>query len=67
MQVASRLNEVWGPLTAQVNAPIAASTAFPLLIIAWSATEVVRYAYYAWSTVGRAPASLVYLRYTLLC
>eukprot|EP01094_Clydonella_sp_ATCC50884_P000238 TRINITY_DN10193_c0_g1_i4.p1 TRINITY_DN10193_c0_g1~~TRINITY_DN10193_c0_g1_i4.p1 ORF type:complete len:243 (-),score=64.98 TRINITY_DN10193_c0_g1_i4:89-781(-) len=39
--------------------------AFPLMVAAWSVTEVVRYSFYAASQFGPAPFPLVWLRYTL--
>ena len=81
IQVSSRLLLVWGiteqfsavrapflsschththiPPQAQTN-PLYAS-----MILAWSITEVIRYAFYAFSLLGREPPrALTYLRYT---
>jgi very-long-chain (3R)-3-hydroxyacyl-CoA dehydratase len=62
MQIASRLFMVWGVANrfeaAQTN-PLYAS-----MVLAWSATEVVRYAYYAFGLIGGQPAVLEWLRYT---
>lgn len=34
------------------------------MILSWSITEVIRYAYYAFNLLGHEPYSLLYLRYT---
>ncbi|KAF8628515.1 hypothetical protein AX15_003844 [Amanita polypyramis BW_CC] len=62
MQVSSRLFLVWGITeqfrSAQINAFYAS------MILAWSITEVIRYAFYAFSLLGTEPYVLTYLRYT---
>lgn len=40
------------------------SPGLPLAILAWSITEIIRYAYYALNSVQLLPRILVYLRYT---
>lgn len=34
------------------------------LLLAWAATEVVRYSFYAFKLVGQSPAALTWIRYT---
>lgn len=38
---------------------------FPMLLLAWSITEIIRYSNYALATYNQAPYFLVWLRYTL--
>lgn len=64
MQVASRLLLVWGvghffPSTTSTSA------AYSTMLLAWSATEVVRYTYFALiiSLAGAVPSFLTWLRY----
>ncbi|KAI0630243.1 PTPLA-domain-containing protein [Trametes polyzona] len=63
IQVASRLYLVWS-ITYQFpqthNNPLYAS-----MVLSWSLTEVVRYSFYAFNLLGREPALLLFLRYTL--
>lgn len=62
MQVASRLFLVWG-----IVEPFEASRSNPLytsMVFAWSATETIRYPFYACSLLGLEPYPLLYLRYT---
>ncbi|KAI9666835.1 MAG: hypothetical protein M1829_005638 [Trizodia sp. TS-e1964] len=64
LQIASRLLLTWGivfPFPA-----LGAHPAYASMLVAWSATEVVRYAYFATNVRaawGGAPALLVWLRY----
>ncbi|KAG7446361.1 protein tyrosine phosphatase [Guyanagaster necrorhizus] len=63
MQVASRLYAIWG-----VTEPFPSVCSNPLyttMVFAWSATEVVRYSFYAFTLLGHEPKQLLYLRYTL--
>ncbi|KAK0212922.1 PTPLA-domain-containing protein [Desarmillaria ectypa] len=63
MQVASRLYAIWG-----VTEPFQRVCSNPLyttMVFAWSATEVVRYSFYASTLLGHEPKQLLYLRYTL--
>ena len=63
MQVASRFLLVWGvvdtfPAVAQ------SSFAYSTMLLAWSATEVIRYSYFAVNIAyGKVPAALTWLRY----
>lgn len=64
MQVFSRLLLVWGidylfPYITRT------SGAYVSMVIAWSITEVLRYAYYAINLQGQVPDVLMWLRYTL--
>ncbi|KAF4599549.1 hypothetical protein EYR40_006643 [Pleurotus pulmonarius] len=62
MQVASRLFLVWG-----IVEPFEASRSNPLytsMVFAWSATETIRYPFYACGLLGFEPYPLLYLRYT---
>ena len=64
MQVFSRLLLVWGIdyLFPEVTA---SSPAFASMVLAWSVTEVLRYAYYAINLQGQVPETVMKLRYTL--
>jgi len=62
IQVFSRLFLVWG-ITERFDAtrtnPLYAS-----MVLAWSLTEVIRYAFYAITLLNKQPPFLLYLRYT---
>ena len=64
MQVASRLVLVWAivhpfPHLARTN------PAYPAMLLAWSASEVIRYSFFALTkATGSAPAWLVWTRYS---
>lgn len=62
-QVTSRLVILW-PVLCTVNSTHS-SIGLPLLLIAWSVTEVIRYAYYFLSILKHVPSTLTFLRYTL--
>ncbi|QIW95232.1 hypothetical protein AMS68_000750 [Peltaster fructicola] len=66
MQVASRLLLVWG-IGQFFQSTTMTSPAFSTMLLAWSATEVVRYTYFALiiSLDGGVPAFLTWLRYNL--
>ncbi|KAF8351047.1 protein-tyrosine phosphatase-like protein, partial [Amanita rubescens] len=60
IQVSSRLFLVWG-ITEQPKPTVLYTT----MILSWSLTEVIRYAFYAFSLLGTEPPRfLTYLRYT---
>ncbi|KAL8865063.1 MAG: hypothetical protein Q9174_007090 [Haloplaca sp. 1 TL-2023] len=64
LQVSSRLLVVW----AVVNQFPAATTSSPFyasMLIAWSATEVVRYIYFVLNLKGSVPAFMTWLRYNM--
>ena len=42
-----------------------ASRGFPLLLLAWTITEIIRYSFYALNLVGQNPYLVAWLRYTL--
>lgn len=60
IQVASRLWSVWGVTEAFDSA--ATSPAYPAMIFAWSATEVIRYNFYANQLLGNVPYLLLWAR-----
>ncbi|KAK9475173.1 tyrosine phosphatase-like protein [Dipodascopsis tothii] len=61
IQVASRILLVWGVV---YLFPLAGkSPAYTSMILAWSVTEIVRYAYYAFNLRGSVPRTLTWLRY----
>ncbi|KAJ7593851.1 PTPLA-domain-containing protein [Mycena floridula] len=62
MQVSSRLFLVWG-IVEQFTA-VRANPLFTSMVFAWSATEVIRYSFYACNLLGYEPPLLLYLRYT---
>lgn len=62
-QVFSRVFLTWAIL---YSLPAArTSYGFPLVLFAWSLTEIVRYMYYFLSLIGILPQFLTFLRYTL--
>lgn len=61
-QVASRVIVVCGVLTATPTAPL--SLGLPLLLIAWSITEVIRYSFYAINIFTKVPSFIIWARYT---
>lgn len=61
-QVFSRVMVVCGVLIATPTAK--ASSGLGLALIAWSITEVIRYAFYAFNIIGFVPYLLIWLRYT---
>lgn len=62
MQVYSRVFLVCGSLMVSHNATV--SPGLPITILAWSITEIVRYAYYALNIVKVVPKLLVFVRYS---
>lgn len=44
---------------------VLSSIGFPICILAWSITEIIRYSYYFGNLIGYVPYFLTYLRYTL--
>ncbi|XP_020281835.1 very-long-chain (3R)-3-hydroxyacyl-CoA dehydratase 2 [Pseudomyrmex gracilis] len=63
-QVFSRVMVVIGVLQATPYTYAVASPGFPLAILAWSITEIIRYFYYFANIVGFVPYIVVWLRYT---
>lgn len=61
-QVASRVMVVCGVLLPTPTAP--KCYGLPLLLIAWSVAEIIRYSYYALNIFSIAPDILVWCRYT---
>ncbi len=63
MQVASRFLLVWG-IALYFPESTSASPAYTTMLLAWSATEVIRYGYFAFSLYfGSVPSWLTWLRY----
>ncbi|KAK5645949.1 hypothetical protein RI129_004413 [Pyrocoelia pectoralis] len=62
-QVFSRVMLVCGVLMISRNAQL--GIGLPLTILAWSVTEIIRYAYYTLNLVNAVPHFLVWLRYTM--
>lgn len=62
MQVYSRVFVVWGILYAVETSQ--ESIGVPMLIFAWSITEVIRYSFYALSLIKTVPYVLIWMRYT---
>lgn len=62
MQVASRVMVVCGVLSVTPTAPL--SPGLPLLLVAWSIAEIIRYLFYALNLISAVPYSLVWSRYT---
>merc|ERR1719369_1254936 len=61
-QVFSRVYVTWAILA--LCPPSQISLGFPLLLFAWTITEIIRYSMYAISLVGTPPYFLTWLRYT---
>lgn len=62
MQVSSRFALVWGAV--HFYPSVAASPAYTSMLLAWSITEVVRYAFFALSLSGAEPGFLRWIRYS---
>ncbi|KAI4163452.1 MAG: hypothetical protein LQ342_002959 [Letrouitia transgressa] len=66
VQVASRLAVVWGVVGAFPDATAAAQGPwYSSMLLAWSATEVVRYGYFVLHLRGAVPGFLAWLRYNM--
>uniref|UniRef100_A0A2A4IV79 Very-long-chain (3R)-3-hydroxyacyl-CoA dehydratase n=1 Tax=Heliothis virescens TaxID=7102 RepID=A0A2A4IV79_HELVI len=61
-QVYSRVFLVCGCLLATEAAPV--SPGLPLCILAWSITEIIRYAYYTLNLINCVPQTLLFMRYS---
>ncbi|XP_022822767.1 very-long-chain (3R)-3-hydroxyacyl-CoA dehydratase hpo-8 [Spodoptera litura] len=61
-QVYSRVFLVCGCLLATESATV--SPGLPLCILAWSITEIIRYAYYTLNLINSVPETLLFLRYS---
>ncbi|KAH7727853.1 Protein HPO-8 [Aphelenchoides avenae] len=61
-QVFSRVTVVWLILYKVPSSR--SSIGVPMLLVAWSVTEVVRYSFYALNLVNAVPSLLVWMRYT---
>lgn len=62
MQITSRVTLVWPIL--HVCASARSSVGVPMLLVAWSVTEVVRYSFYALGLFNAVPYFLTWIRYT---
>ncbi|TFK22594.1 PTPLA-domain-containing protein [Coprinopsis marcescibilis] len=62
MQVSSRLFLVWG--ITQMFPQTHSNPIFTSMVLAWSITEVIRYAFYAYNLLGYTPSVLLWLRYS---
>ncbi|XP_047495795.1 very-long-chain (3R)-3-hydroxyacyl-CoA dehydratase hpo-8-like [Penaeus chinensis] len=62
-QVFSRLMVTWAILYSFEDSRT--SIGFPMLLIAWSVTEVIRYSFYFLNILKQVPFLLTFLRYTL--
>lgn len=61
-QVLSRVMVVCGVLLATPLDYAASSPGLPIALLAWSVTEIIRYAYYFFSLMGLVPHFIVWLR-----
>ncbi|KAL8675002.1 MAG: hypothetical protein Q9168_000597 [Polycauliona sp. 1 TL-2023] len=64
LQVASRILLVWAVVN-QFPAATSTSPFYSSMLIAWSATEVVRYSYFVLNLRGSVPTFLAWLRYNM--
>ncbi|EFQ32474.1 protein tyrosine phosphatase-like protein [Colletotrichum graminicola] len=64
LQVVARTIIVW-MVCYSFPATTASSAAYVSLLLSWAAADTVRYAYLALNLHGKAPAALVWLRYTM--
>ena len=62
LQVFSRIFLVWGIIPLCPNS-IRDSNVYPIMLLAWSITEVIRYSFYAWNMLDEVPYLLLWLRY----
>ncbi|KAK9367656.1 tyrosine phosphatase-like protein [Lipomyces kononenkoae] len=62
MQVASRILLVWGVVYLFPESG-ATTIAYTTMLLSWSITEIIRYAYYAYTIQGNSPQWLIWLRY----
>merc|ERR1719219_797202 len=61
-QVWSRVYVTW--LILHLLPPTQTSLGFPLLLLAWTITEIIRYSMYTFNLLGSPPYFLTWLRYT---
>ena len=64
MQVASRLVIVWGVVD-QFPTETSTSLFYCSMLVAWAATEVVRYSYFVLNIRGSVPGFMTWLRYNM--
>ena len=65
IQVFSRIFIVWGIVPLFPDS-VQDSYAYPIMLLAWSVTEVIRYSFYAWNILDEVPYFLLWLRYQYL-
>jgi very-long-chain (3R)-3-hydroxyacyl-CoA dehydratase len=61
IQVFSRIFLTWGVVQLFPNS-VRDCPAYPVMIAAWSITEVIRYSFYAWNLLDDVPYFLLWLR-----
>jgi very-long-chain (3R)-3-hydroxyacyl-CoA dehydratase len=61
IQVFSRLFLTWGVVDLFPNS-VRNCPAYPVMLVAWSTTEVIRYSFYAWNLLDEVPYPLLWLR-----
>jgi very-long-chain (3R)-3-hydroxyacyl-CoA dehydratase len=61
-QVFSRLFLTWG-ICMSFPDSVRMSLAYPVMLSAWSSTEIIRYSFYAWNILDEVPYPLLWLRY----
>jgi len=66
LQIASRLAVLWGyyDMIAKTSDASKDTVGFPMLLFAWTITEIIRYTFYAHSLLDIVSGSLVWCRYT---
>ncbi|KAK9248983.1 tyrosine phosphatase-like protein [Lipomyces tetrasporus] len=62
IQVASRILLVWGVVYLFPESS-ATTIAYSTMLLSWSVTEIIRYAFYAYNIQGNTPQWLTWLRY----
>lgn len=62
LQVASRIFVVW-TVAEMFPESVRICPGYPVMLLAWSITEVIRYTFYAWNLVDEVPYPLLWLRF----
>ncbi|XP_078485239.1 very-long-chain (3R)-3-hydroxyacyl-CoA dehydratase 2-like [Ciona intestinalis] len=63
LQVFSRVGIVWGVIQPVVQ--VHDKEGIPMVLIAWTITEIIRYLFYTFVLLGVTPKVMLWLRYTL--
>uniref|UniRef100_H2YGU3 Very-long-chain (3R)-3-hydroxyacyl-CoA dehydratase n=1 Tax=Ciona savignyi TaxID=51511 RepID=H2YGU3_CIOSA len=63
LQVFSRVGIVWGVI--QPVAQVHEKEGIPMVLVAWTITEIIRYLFYTFVLLGFTPRIMLWLRYTL--